>query len=92
MTAIGEHLSPLLMSEIIWPNRLLNAVGHTAQRLDIWVPQVDMDLAVLCGDDTGIRVSAVGLLILPAAPPLQSLAEDSRICNLCGLWRTGPDC
>lgn len=88
MTTIGEHLSPLLMSDIVWPNRLWDAVGHTIQGLDIWAPQMDMDLVILCGDDTGICVSAVGPLMLPAALPLRSLAED----RLCWLWRTGPDC
>lgn len=53
MTAIGEHLSPLLVSEIVWPDRLWDAVGDTIQRLDIWAPQMDVDLVILRGDDTG---------------------------------------
>ena len=92
MTAIGEHLSPLFMSKIVWSNRLWEAVGHTILRLDVWAPQMDMDLVVLCGDDTGACVATVGPLTLPAVLPFWSLAEDRLICSLCWFWRTGPDC
>lgn len=89
MTAIGQHLSSLLMSEIVWPYRLWDAVCHTIQRLDIWAAQMDMDLVILCGDDTRISVCAVGPL--PAVLSLWSLAQDSLIGNLCWLWRTSTD-
>lgn len=92
MAAISDYLSPLLMSKVVWANRLWDAVGHAIQRLDIWAPQMDMDLIVLCGDDTGTCVRAVGLLTLPAVLPLWRLAEDSLARDLCWLWRTGPDC
>lgn len=92
MTAIREHLSSLLMSEIVWPNRLWHAVGHTIQRLDIRAPQMYVDFVIICGDDAGTCVSAVGLLMMPAVLALWSLAENSLIGDLCWLWRTGPDC
>lgn len=92
MTAIGEHLSPLLVSEIVRPDRLWDAVGHAIQRLDIWTPQMDMDLVILGGDDTGTCVGAVGPLMLPAVLPLRCLAEDGLIRSFGWIRRTGPDC
>ena len=92
MAAISEDLSPLLMSEVVRADRLWDAVGHTIQRLDIWAPQVNMDLIVLCGDDTGACVCAVGFLTLPAVLLLWRLAEDRLAHDLRWLWRTGPNC
>lgn len=54
MTAIGQYLSPLLLSKMVWANLL-----RTIQGLDIGAPQVDVDLIILCGDDARTRVGAV---------------------------------
>lgn len=85
MTAIGHNLGSLLMSKIVWASRL----RYTVQRLEIWAPQMNMDLIIICGDDTRTTVCAVGPL--PAAPSLRSLAQDGPIGNLSGLWGTSPD-
>lgn len=53
MTAVSEYLSSLFMSNIVWPNGLWEIVGHTMSGLEIWAPQMDVDLTVLCCDDTG---------------------------------------
>ena len=84
MTTIGQHLSSLVMSEIAWPHWLWDAVSHTIQRLHIWAAQVDMDLVILCGDDAGISVCALGFMVW-------ALARRSLIGTICWLWRTGPD-
>lgn len=77
------------MSEVVRPDRLRGAVGHTIKRLDVRAPQMDVDLVILCGDNTGARVAtAVGL---PAVLPLRRLAENGLTGDLRRLRRTRPD-
>lgn len=92
MTAIGEYLSSLLMADIVWAGRLRDAVGHSIQRLDVWAPQVNMDLTIFCCDDTGAGVSAGRSRMFPTVLPLWGFAEDGLICNLRWFGRAGPHC
>lgn len=92
MAAIGQHLSPLLLSKrVVRPTRLGDAVGYTMNSLDIGAPQVDVDLVVLCGDDAGTSASAVGPLDMPPVLSLVSHPEHSLTYDLCGLWRPAAD-
>lgn len=55
MTAVGQHLGPLLVSEEIGPDGLSDAVAHAVHRLHVGAAQVDVDLVVLAaGDDARV--------------------------------------
>ncbi|TNN54048.1 hypothetical protein EYF80_035739 [Liparis tanakae] len=70
VAAVGEHLSPLLVPEVVRPDGLRRA----ARRLAVRAPQVDVDLVILRGDDAGVCAAAAGCQLFCHSGVLQQAA------------------